>query len=193
MAKALTDFRLLDLPLSVPFYKWLLRQERSMTLQDVHLLDASLANTLSQLAAVARRRRQLEADQTLTAEQRRAAIEALGVDGCSVEDLGLDFTLPGHSSIELKRGGRDEPLTIHNLDQYLKVGHAPVCGHWTSPTLGIVFSCYQLALMLSSQCTCLDAPLNPSKQCTCRILIMCLPRTLLSLCELSITQATCYE
>ncbi|XP_043199184.1 E3 ubiquitin-protein ligase TRIP12-like isoform X2 [Amphibalanus amphitrite] len=121
MAKALTDFRLLDLPLSVPFYKWLLRQERSMTLQDVHLLDPSLAATLSQLAAVARRRRHLEADQTLTAEQRRAAIEALGVDGCSVEDLGLDFTLPGHSSIELKRGGRDEPLTIHNLDQYLKL------------------------------------------------------------------------
>ena len=124
MAKALTDFRLLDLPLSVPFYKWLLRQERSMTLHDVHLLDASLAATLSQLAAVARRRRHLEADQTLTAEQRRAAIEALGVDGCSVEDLGLDFTLPGHSSIELKRGGRDEPLTIHNLDQYLKVRYA---------------------------------------------------------------------
>ncbi|XP_037076185.1 LOW QUALITY PROTEIN: E3 ubiquitin-protein ligase TRIP12-like [Pollicipes pollicipes] len=121
MAKALTDFRLLDLPLSVPFYKWLLRQERSMTLADVHQLDASLAATLSQLAAVVRRRRQLEADPALGGEQRRAAVEALGVDGCSVEELGLDFTLPGHPGIELKRGGRDEPVTIHNLDQYLKL------------------------------------------------------------------------
>ena len=99
-----------------------------MTLQDVHLLDASLAGTLSQLAGVARRRRQLESDRALSAEQRRAAIEALGVDGCSVEDLGLDFTLPGHPSIELKKGGRDEPVTIHNLDQYLKVGASWACG-----------------------------------------------------------------
>ena len=137
MAKALTDFRLLDLPLSVPFYKWLLRQERCMTLQDVHLLDASLAGTLSQLAGVARRRRQIEADRTLTAEQRRAAVEALGVDGCSVEDLGLDFTLPGHPSIELKKGGRDEPVTIHNLDQYLKVGELTV--DWGAPAGHVVY------------------------------------------------------
>lgn len=34
------------------------------------------------------------------------AIENLTMDGSSVEDLGLDFTLPGYPSIELKKGAK---------------------------------------------------------------------------------------
>jgi len=44
------------------------------------------------------------------------------MNGCSVEDLGLDFTLPGFPNIELKKGGKDVPVTIHNLEEYLRVG-----------------------------------------------------------------------
>lgn len=49
------------------------------------------------------------------------------MNGCSVEDLGLDFTLPGFPNIELKKGGKDIPVTIHNLEEYLRVrtGHIP--------------------------------------------------------------------
>lgn len=43
------------------------------------------------------------------------------MNGCSVEDLGLDFTLPGFPNIELKKGGKDIPVTIHNLEDYLRV------------------------------------------------------------------------
>lgn len=43
------------------------------------------------------------------------------MNGCSVEDLGLDFTLPGFPNIELKKGGKDTPVTIHNLEEYLRV------------------------------------------------------------------------
>lgn len=43
------------------------------------------------------------------------------MNGCSVEDLGLDFTLPGFPNIELKKGGKDVPVTIHNLEEYLRV------------------------------------------------------------------------
>lgn len=43
------------------------------------------------------------------------------MNGCSVEDLGLDFTLPGFPNIELKKGGKDIPVTIHNLEEYLRV------------------------------------------------------------------------
>ena len=35
---------------------------------------------------------------------RSAAIEKITLDGCPVEDLGLDFTLPGYPNIELKKG-----------------------------------------------------------------------------------------
>ena len=44
------------------------------------------------------------------------------MDGCSIEDLDLDFTLPGYSSIELKKGGKDIPVTLDNLEEYLQVG-----------------------------------------------------------------------
>lgn len=46
------------------------------------------------------------------------------MNGCSVEDLGLDFTLPGFPNIELKKGGKDVPVTIYNLEEYLRVRHA---------------------------------------------------------------------
>lgn len=43
------------------------------------------------------------------------------MDGCPIADLGLDFVLPGHANIELRRGGRDIPVTIHNLHQYISL------------------------------------------------------------------------
>jgi len=43
------------------------------------------------------------------------------MDGCSVEDLGLDFVLPGYPHIELKKGGRDTVVTLENLEDYLRV------------------------------------------------------------------------
>ena len=128
MAKALADGRLLDLPLSVPFYQWLLRRERTMSLSDLNQLDGALAASVARLAGVARRRRALAADAALSDEQRRAALEAITVDGCSVDQLGLDFTLPGYPDIELRRGGRTEPVTAGNLEQYVKVSQGSGAG-----------------------------------------------------------------
>lgn len=50
-------------------------------------------------------------------------MESLTLDGCSVEDLDLDFILPGFPNIELKKGGKDIPLTLDNLEEYLKVSY----------------------------------------------------------------------
>lgn len=52
--------------------------------------------------------------------------EVLTLDGCPIEDLGLDFTLPGYSSIELKKGGKSLQTKLENLDQYVKL-----LRHWT--------------------------------------------------------------
>lgn len=43
------------------------------------------------------------------------------MDGCPIADLGLDFVLPGYANIELCRSGRDTPVTIHNLHQYISL------------------------------------------------------------------------
>ncbi|KAL7990876.1 hypothetical protein Chor_014306, partial [Crotalus horridus] len=60
-------------------------------------------------------------DFRLTKESLQYALETLTMNGCSVEDLGLDFTLPGFPNIELKKGGKDIPVTIHNLEEYLRL------------------------------------------------------------------------
>lgn len=63
-----------------------------------------------------------------TKESLQYALETLTMNGCSVEDLGLDFTLPGFPNIELKKGGKDIPVTIHNLEEYLRVRSAACPG-----------------------------------------------------------------
>lgn len=61
----------------------------------------------------------ITSDDTLSISDREAAVKAIEVDGSSVADLALDFTLPG-TDIELKDGGKDEPVDIHNLEEYVE-------------------------------------------------------------------------
>ena len=55
-----------------------------------------------------------------TEESRQLALESLTLDGVSIEDLDLFFVLPG-TAIELKKGGKDCQVTLHNLQEYLQV------------------------------------------------------------------------
>jgi len=48
-------------------------------------------------------------------------IKKITLDGCPVEDLGLNFTLPGHASIELRKNGLNIDVTIDNLEKYIQV------------------------------------------------------------------------
>ncbi|XP_052542782.1 E3 ubiquitin-protein ligase TRIP12 isoform X3 [Tympanuchus pallidicinctus] len=121
MAKAIMDFRLVDLPLGLPFYKWMLRQETSLTSHDLFSIDPVVAKSIYHLEDIVRQKKRLEQDKTQTKESLQYALETLTMNGCSVEDLGLDFTLPGFPNIELKKGGKDTPVTIHNLEEYLRL------------------------------------------------------------------------
>lgn len=53
-------------------------------------------------------------------------LESLKLDGCSIEDLNLDYTLPGFPSIEMRKNGKDTGVTTHNIDNYVRL----LC-HWT--------------------------------------------------------------
>ncbi|ELU17507.1 hypothetical protein CAPTEDRAFT_164474 [Capitella teleta] len=126
LAKAVMDSRMLDIPLSSPFYKWLLGHEHSLTPADLEEIDPVLAKSYNQLEQVVREKKRIENDRSHTAESRRLALDSLTMDGCSIEDLGLDFVLPGYPNIELKKGSKDLPVTQHNLEEYLKL-----VVHWT--------------------------------------------------------------
>ncbi|XP_034556428.1 E3 ubiquitin-protein ligase TRIP12 isoform X5 [Notolabrus celidotus] len=121
MAKAIMDFRLLDLPLGLPFYKWMLRHEMSISSHDLVNIDPGVAKSIQHLEDILRQKKRLEQDRSQTRETLQQALESLNMNGCSVEDLGLDFTLPGFPNIELKKGGKDVPVTIYNLEEYLRL------------------------------------------------------------------------
>ncbi|XP_065413009.1 E3 ubiquitin-protein ligase TRIP12 isoform X3 [Chrysemys picta bellii] len=138
MAKAIMDFRLVDLPLGLPFYKWMLRQETSLTSHDLFNIDPVVARSVYHLEDIVRQKKRLEQDKSQTKESLQYALENLNMNGCSVDDLGLDFTLPGFPNIELKKGGKDIPVTIHNLEEYLRLDQL-LCGSktdtWDAKTL----------------------------------------------------------
>lgn len=122
VAKSIMDSRILDLPLSKALCKWMLGQEDSFTAQDLQHVDPVMARSFAQLAAIAVKKRALESDPLLSGKALAIGIESLTLEGGgSVEDLDLDFTLPGCPDVELKPEGRDIPVTIHNLDEYLKL------------------------------------------------------------------------
>lgn len=121
LAKALMDSRMIDLPLSLVFYKWILGQEHSLTSRDLQYIDTVVARSFSQLEDILRQKKRIEMDKSHTEESRQLALDSLTMDGCTIEELDLDFTLPGYMNIELKKGGKDIPVTLDNLEEYLQL------------------------------------------------------------------------
>ncbi|KAL0412397.1 UNVERIFIED_CONTAM: E3 ubiquitin-protein ligase UPL3 [Sesamum radiatum] len=110
MAKALQDGRLLDLPLSVAFYKLLLGQE--LDLHDISSFDVELGTTLQELQALVCRKQYLESTGNYNPEELRFR-------GASIGDLCLDFSLPGYPEYILKPG--NENVDISSLGDYISL------------------------------------------------------------------------
>ncbi|KAM7475155.1 hypothetical protein LguiB_022398 [Lonicera macranthoides] len=110
MAKALQDGRLLDLPLSVAFYKLALGQE--LDLHDILSFDAEFGKTLQELQALVCRKQYLE---SIGGDE----IAELCFRGIPIGDLFLDFTLPGYPDYILKPG--NENVDVNNLEDYISL------------------------------------------------------------------------
>jgi E3 ubiquitin-protein ligase TRIP12 len=96
LGKALQDWRLMDLTLAPALYRLL--QGRRLGLPDVCELEPSLGKILTDLQALCVRKAALVADGA-TKEQLE---QQLTLQGCPVEALAMDFTLPGYPSYELQ-------------------------------------------------------------------------------------------
>ncbi|KAF8410414.1 hypothetical protein HHK36_002943 [Tetracentron sinense] len=123
IGKALQDGRLLDLPLSIAFYKLVLGQVniellsplQELDLHDILSFDAELGKILQELQVLVCRKRYLEA----MGGNNSKAIADLCFRGASIEDLCLDFTLPGYPDYILKPG--EENVDINNLEEYISL------------------------------------------------------------------------
>ncbi|KAI8324974.1 hypothetical protein GQ54DRAFT_36066 [Martensiomyces pterosporus] len=143
IAKGLIDGRILDLPLHEEFWAAVQRHalhapctrndegaatlppsvgsELSWTWSQLERVDPGLAKSLGYLQQFVDRKNEVYADEALSADQKLAQTEAIRdpSTGASVDNLSLDFTLPGHPDIELRAGGSGIPVTISNVHAYI--------------------------------------------------------------------------
>eukprot|EP00761_Pharyngomonas_kirbyi_P012192 gb/GECH01012219.1/.p1 GENE.gb/GECH01012219.1/~~gb/GECH01012219.1/.p1 ORF type:complete len:1516 (+),score=395.49 gb/GECH01012219.1/:1-4548(+) len=122
VARALLDERLTDLPLSKPFLKYLI--DLPLCFADIQYIKPMMYETISKLRSLISKKKEIEADNNLSKEEKNKQISSLKLDDASVEDMCLDFTLPGFPDVPLVPKGEDISVTIWNLEEWIdKVVH----------------------------------------------------------------------
>ena len=61
----------------------------------------------------------IEASPHIPSAKKATAVQNIAINGVSIEDLSLDFTLPGYPAIELIADGANTAVTIENVNIYV--------------------------------------------------------------------------
>ncbi|KAF2635606.1 hypothetical protein P280DRAFT_411235 [Massarina eburnea CBS 473.64] len=118
-ARSMLDSRIIDVSFNPTFFRVGDGSAAvAPSLGAVKSVDHDLAKSLKLLKRFADAKKTIDEDTRSTPAQKTAARNKIVIQGCQVEDLGLDFTLPGYP-IDLIKGGSDTPLTIDNVDIYV--------------------------------------------------------------------------
>ncbi|KZV58123.1 hypothetical protein F511_37571 [Dorcoceras hygrometricum] len=112
VAKALQDGRVLDLPFSHAFYKLVLGKE--LTVHDIRSIDPSLGKALLEFQATVERKRYLK---SLSEEESQDP--GLCLQSTKIEDLCLDFTLPGYPDYDLVLAPDSKMVNLGNIEEYI--------------------------------------------------------------------------
>uniref|UniRef100_I1PWE9 HECT-type E3 ubiquitin transferase n=2 Tax=Oryza glaberrima TaxID=4538 RepID=I1PWE9_ORYGL len=113
VAKAVKDNRILDIPFSKAFYRLILGQE--LNIYDIHSFDPELAMTLMEFKALAARRKYLESSSSGDCK----STSDLSYRGCRIEDLSIEFALPGYPEYVLSLENSLDNVSADNLEQYV--------------------------------------------------------------------------
>lgn len=120
VARSMLDSRIIDISFNPAFFRIAdTLSSVAPSLGTVKAVDEDLAKSLIMLKQFVNAKDAIKTDKSLSSHQKASAIENIQVDGVRVEDLSLDFTLPGYPGIELTADGSNVPLTIDNVDQYV--------------------------------------------------------------------------
>jgi E3 ubiquitin-protein ligase TRIP12 len=110
VAKALLDSRVLDMPFSPTFIEMAVFGHASVqSMTAIANLDPSLHKSLSLLNEFIQQKNQQQEKDSST----------IRIQGASIEDLCLDFTLPGYPDIELVPQGKHLTVKLDNLQNYI--------------------------------------------------------------------------
>ncbi|KAL5401064.1 hypothetical protein PMIN03_011840 [Paraphaeosphaeria minitans] len=120
VARSMLDSRIIDVSFNPTFFRVGDGTVAVVpSLGAVKSVDYDLAKSLKLLKQFADTKKQIEGDDNLTVAEKAYALKDVVFQDCHVEDLGLDFTLPGYP-IELVENGADKQVTMDNVDMYVE-------------------------------------------------------------------------
>ena len=121
VARSMLDSRIIDISFNPTFFRI---GDGSSTvtpsLGAVGTVDLDLANSLKVLRKYASAKQSIEDNTKLSAVLRAEKLNQVRINDASIEDLGLDFTLPGYPHIELQPDGTNINVTMENVDVYVR-------------------------------------------------------------------------
>ncbi|KAI1434749.1 E3 ubiquitin-protein ligase UPL3 [Xylaria sp. CBS 124048] len=120
VARSMIDSRIIDIHLNPTFFRIGEGSGVRPSLGAVKIVDPGLANSLKHIKKFVSAKKSIAEDPRRTPAQKVADTERIVVDGTTLDDLALDFTLPGYPDLELIPGGSHVQVTIDNVESYLE-------------------------------------------------------------------------
>lgn len=120
IARSMLDSRIIDVSLNPTFFR--IGDQPStvpLSLGAVKTVDSHLAKSLKLLKQYAIAKKEIDGKYYKSASQKAQAERKVVINGAHIEDLGLDFTLPGYPAIELIPNGGNMPVTLENVASYV--------------------------------------------------------------------------
>ncbi|KAG0125476.1 hypothetical protein HOY82DRAFT_616481 [Tuber indicum] len=121
VARSMLDSRIIDISFNPTFFRTGENVDEAVapSLGAVKTVDKDLASSLKLLRKFALAKEEIDNNRVLTPGGKAKKAAQIMFDGVHVEELGLDFTLPGYPHIELIPGGSDVMVTIDNVKGYV--------------------------------------------------------------------------
>lgn len=122
VARSMLDSRIIDVSFNPTLFRLSDSSSTIITpsLATIKTVDEDLAKSLRLLKKFADAKKRIDGDQSRTDAQKVKAAQSIRFQDCTVDDLALDFTLPGYPSIELIEDGAQTAVTIDNVGLYVE-------------------------------------------------------------------------
>lgn len=119
VARSMLDSRIIDVSFNKTFFRLANGIVSTPSTALLKSVDHDLASSLIHVKQFVTAKARIEEDPHLSAAHKAHALQNICVQGARIEDLMLDFTLPGYPSIELIQNGSNTPVTTDNVGLYV--------------------------------------------------------------------------
>ncbi|QIX01944.1 hypothetical protein AMS68_007461 [Peltaster fructicola] len=118
VARSMLDSRIIDVSFNPAFFRFG-ADNAILSIAAVASVDQDLARSLKALQSFSDAKQQIEHSGISKAAQTQK-VANIRVNDAKLDDLALDFTLPGYEKLELIENGSNIAVTMDNLDDYIE-------------------------------------------------------------------------